>query len=427
MQDAARRRAAQRYARWAERPTEARAVRYLDAAFGSAGESARFREVLAWLEDLGPTFSAGYVELLRQALRAAGGQEGADGAPSGAEPFPDPRSLVEALAVIADDDLESPPEDSDPDRCVIRAIVTGRIDAARDLSERLGASRLSAALRCHVLYLDGRIDEAILRLRALLEEASADADRDTFLIASHGLALIERHWGDPAASHSILSAALSVGQPGVVSSTFFGAMLHWAAVDAHDRGRYALRDALWRDGSSYAPGVGPLYGMGGDLVRAMVEEDPERFDRAAAEVIRARVERGYVIAALHTGVGALQRHAGPELFAAIAGIPAPRGSSPLSFLQPLAGALEAGRADEAGRILAALPAGFAPTSARMVAAAVRWWRGAARTGARRSSRGCWAPRATPPRRRSRACPGARRRSGCWRACSPTPRSRSAWG
>ncbi|WP_129660168.1 helix-turn-helix transcriptional regulator [Rothia halotolerans] len=371
MQKSLRSHAEQRYRRWAADPSEAHALRYLDAAYGFAVESERFREVLAWIEAQGPRFSAGYLRLLRRTTLLSEPEREPRHIPEVHE-YPESTTLAEAISVIADEGLDQP-LGSPCDEETMGAVVSGRVDAVS--AEPAAANRLGEVLVHAVGYLRGGIEDAVRELRRILEEASLDADRDAFLMASHVTVLIQRYWGGREASRSVLSTALSVGQPGVLSTAVFGAMLHWAAIDAHDQGRPALRDALIRDGSFYAPGVGPFYGMGTDFVHAIVgDDDAERFDEAVARVVSARLERGFVVAALHVGLNALQRHVGPTLLDALAGSPAQPEESLLAFLAPLARAIREGEAEAAGTLLAGLPEGFRPTASRILAASMRWWR-----------------------------------------------------
>ncbi|QIK63572.1 hypothetical protein G7068_10460 [Leucobacter viscericola] len=191
------------------------------------------------------------------------------------------------------------------------ALIHGDVSAIREGLEavkgRLSLNYVRSYIEPALLFLDGSVRTSIDTAIAHRKEALARFDRVSYLTLSYTMALGAQYLGDDQLMSTSLSEASIIGRPGIVFSSIHGAIFALKAIESHQHGHHAHRDDLLREAKTVAPAVGPFFGMGTDFLTAFfeLEDQPEDFDRAMAELTMRHVKMGYHVGAIQVAVAAL--------------------------------------------------------------------------------------------------------------------------
>lgn len=163
-------------------------------------------------------------------------------------------------------------------------------------------------------YLNGAVSESIEIALRYREKAAQRYDRTSFTTLSYIAALASQHLGNVELTRRLILETTVIGRPHLALGAVYSAMFVMGAMDAHFAGRAQNREDMLLEAATVAPAVGPLLGMGLDFPKAIIDAgaDSEKFDQDMAEAVDARLEKGYLVGAIQTGLSALTISWGPR-------------------------------------------------------------------------------------------------------------------
>ncbi|WP_176387272.1 LuxR C-terminal-related transcriptional regulator [Leucobacter sp. 7(1)] len=241
------------------------------------------------------------------------------------------QALLPALLVFRGEAMPSGyPEQQTPPSGTIHltrlllAVLSGDISTAEeelrsgDLFPQFAWQRefIEAALA----YLNGAVSKSIELALRYREQATQRFDRTSFTALSYVAALASQHLGNVELTRRLILETTVIGRPHLAFGSVYSAMFVMGAMDAHFAGREQNREDMLLEAATVAPIVGPLLGMGLDFPNAIVDSgaDSEKFDRDMSQAVDARLDKGYIVGAIQTGLSALTISWGPRTAGALA-------------------------------------------------------------------------------------------------------------